>query len=124
MQWRPNPSLPTTEAFVRECRTSPLDSDIMGVRGVYHEDRVLELVKKFSIWREQRLPGVRAFQSTYDRIGILVCRWLFQVVHDTNATSTFDYILPLMVRTLHFTVRVMPCLHSVPVARTFPIHGK
>ena len=39
----------------------------MGQRGVFHEGRVLELAKKFKVWREERLPGVRAFQSTYDR---------------------------------------------------------
>ena len=70
----------------------------MGMRGIFHEERVDELVMHFKVWREQRLPGVRAFQSTYDRIGILVCRWLFQVLHDINASSAFDYILPLMVR--------------------------
>lgn len=39
----------------------------MGIRGTYHIGRVLELVEKFEIWREQRLPGVIAYQSTYDR---------------------------------------------------------
>ena len=45
----------------------PLDHDIMGIRGTYHAERVAELVDKFKIWRERRLPGVHAFQSTYDR---------------------------------------------------------
>lgn len=31
------------------------------------------------------------------RVGIAVCRWLVQVLHDTNAISAFQYILPLMV---------------------------
>ena len=39
----------------------------MGVRSGYHLQRVHSLVDKFKIWWEQRLPGVRAFQSTYDR---------------------------------------------------------
>lgn len=39
----------------------------MGIRGVAHAERVVELVEKFKVWRKQRLPGVRAFQSTYDR---------------------------------------------------------
>lgn len=67
MQWRPMPSEPTAEVFVRECRTTTADFDIMGISGGYHEGRVMELVKKFSIWRSERVPGVRAFQSTYDR---------------------------------------------------------
>jgi len=39
----------------------------MGMCGTYHTGRVLELVDKFEGWREQRLPGMRAHQSTYDR---------------------------------------------------------
>lgn len=78
------------------------DYDLMGTRGMYHEARIAELVKRFKVWREERLPGVRAFQSTYDRVGVLVCRWLFQTIHDTNAGATFDYILPLMVRVSGF----------------------
>ena len=55
------------EVFARECRTLPAESDIMGMRGTYHKNRVLELVERFNVWRQERLPGVRAFQSTYDR---------------------------------------------------------
>ena len=85
------------------------------MRGIYHRKRVQELVQRFPEWRAERLPGARAFQSTYDkwvpilpysglfldsvnRVGTTICRWLFQTVHDTNAISAFDYILPLMVR--------------------------
>jgi proteasome activator subunit 4 len=39
-----------------------------------------------------------AFLDSVNRVGTTVCRWLFQTVHDTNAISAFDYILPLMVR--------------------------
>lgn len=67
IKWQPKPSLPTPEAFVRECTTSLKDFDIMGMRGEYHKDRVAELVTHFAVWRRERLPGVRAFQSTYDR---------------------------------------------------------
>ncbi|KAM5538277.1 hypothetical protein V8D89_008164 [Ganoderma adspersum] len=103
IMWRPNPSLLTPETFVRECRTLSETADILGIRGTFHQDRVSELVKQFPIWRAERLPGVRAFQSTYDRVGILVCKWLFQMVHDVNAVSAFDYILPLMPELVRFT---------------------
>ncbi|KAI0374438.1 hypothetical protein BV20DRAFT_1049238 [Pilatotrama ljubarskyi] len=103
IMWRPSPSLLTPETFVRECRTLPGFADIMGVHGVFYEERVMELVKQFPVWRKERLPGVRAFQSTYDRVGILVCKWLFQLIHDTNAVSAFDYILPLMPELIRFT---------------------
>ncbi|KAI0336090.1 hypothetical protein GY45DRAFT_1316150 [Cubamyces sp. BRFM 1775] len=103
VMWRPNPSLLTPETFVRECRTLPEFADIMGSRGVFYEERVAELVKQFPVWRKERLPGVRAFQSTYDRVGILVCKWLFQLIHDTNAGSAFDCILPLMPELIRFT---------------------
>lgn len=66
-QWRPNPSLLTPRTFVRECRTLSESTDILGIRGSFHQDRVAELVRQFPIWRSERLPGVRAFQSTYDR---------------------------------------------------------
>ncbi|KAI0757264.1 hypothetical protein C8Q80DRAFT_1132754 [Daedaleopsis nitida] len=103
IMWHPSPSTLTAEVFVKECRTIPAAADIMGIRGVFHEDRVMELVEQFPIWRKDRLPGVRAFQSTYDRVGILVCKWLFQLIHDTNAVSAFDCILPLMPELVRFT---------------------
>ena len=56
---------------MRESRTAPVEKDLMGARGVFHEGRVQELVEKFAVWREERLPGARAFQSTYDRYLIL-----------------------------------------------------
>ncbi|KAI0724287.1 hypothetical protein C8T65DRAFT_714470 [Cerioporus squamosus] len=103
IMWRPNLSLLTPETLVRESRTVPAVGDVMGIRGIFHEDRVMELVQQFPSWRKERLPGVRAFQSTYDRVGILVCKWLFQLIHDTNAVSAFDCILPLMPELIRFT---------------------
>ena len=54
----------------------------MSIRGTYHQERVEELVSKFKVWREERLPGARAFQSTYDRFvhvwyGSLVAELIF-----------------------------------------------
>ena len=68
---------------MKECRILPADHDIMGMRGTYHKDRILELVHRFNIWREERIPGVRAFQSTYDRFDlklhwILSCDSIFK----------------------------------------------
>lgn len=70
----------------------------MGIRSTCHLGRVHELVENFKVWREQRIPGTRAFQSKYDRVGVTVCKWLYQTIHDIHASSVFDYILPLMVR--------------------------
>ncbi|KAF8887958.1 hypothetical protein CPB84DRAFT_1816581 [Gymnopilus junonius] len=95
--WQPKPSLPTTEILVKECQSLPIDYDIMSIRGSYHKPRVDELVERFKVWRDARLPGVRAFQSKYDRVGVTICKWLYQSLHDLHANSTFDYILPLMV---------------------------
>ncbi|CAA7258799.1 unnamed protein product [Cyclocybe aegerita] len=103
MEWRPRPSVPTVEVFVKECHTMPIEHDIMGMRGSYHTPRVVELVDKFKEWRAARIPGVRAFQSKYDRVGITVCKWLYQALHDLHAISTFDYILPLMPELFRFT---------------------
>ncbi|KAK0473258.1 hypothetical protein IW261DRAFT_1553160 [Armillaria novae-zelandiae] len=99
----PRPTIPTTEVFVKECRMLPVDYDIMGMRGRYHKARIVELVDNFKVWRGERIPGVRAFQSKYDRVGVMVCRWLFESVHDTHAISVFDYILPLMPELFCFT---------------------
>ncbi|KAI0257360.1 hypothetical protein BJV78DRAFT_1277900 [Lactifluus subvellereus] len=100
---QPKPSIPSAETFVRECRTTPVDFDILGMRGIYHRMRVQELVQQFPKWRAERLPGSRAFQSTYDKVATTICRWLFQTVHDTNAITAFDYILPLMPELFRFT---------------------
>lgn len=66
-QRQPKLSIPSAEIFVRECRTVPIDFDILGMRGIYHGTRVRELVQRFPEWRAERLPGARAFQSTYDK---------------------------------------------------------
>jgi len=34
---------------------------------------------------------------------VMVCKWLFQLLHDTNAMSAFDYILPLMPEVFRFS---------------------
>ncbi|KAJ7169566.1 hypothetical protein C8R46DRAFT_1162360 [Mycena filopes] len=100
---QPRPSQPTTEVFLKECRILPVDYDIMGMRGYYHKERVRDLVQKFHVWREERISGVRAFQSAYDRVGITCCKFLFELLLDTSAISVFDYILPLMPELFRFT---------------------
>ncbi|KIY51373.1 hypothetical protein FISHEDRAFT_37518 [Fistulina hepatica ATCC 64428] len=96
-------SIPSVQVFVKECRVLPPDYDIMGMRGTYHRHRIAELVKNFPIWYTQRFDGVRAPQSTYDRVGIVVCKWLFKSIHDITAISSFDYLLPLMPELFRFT---------------------
>ena len=56
----------------------PIDFDILGMRGIYHRTRVQELVKRFPEWRAERLPGARAFQSTYDKsvLALTLFSWL------------------------------------------------
>lgn len=44
------------------------------------------------------LPFFKVVRLIGHSVGVMVCRWLFQLVHDTNAGIVFDYILPLMVR--------------------------
>ncbi|KAF7437108.1 hypothetical protein PC9H_003942 [Pleurotus ostreatus] len=102
IKWSPKPTIPNVETFVKECRILPIEFDMMGMRGYYHKHRVADLVEKFAVWRGQRLSGARAFQSTYDRVGITVCKWLYQSLHDTHAISVFDYILPLLPETFRF----------------------
>lgn len=103
VKWRPRHSPANVETFVRACQTMPIDHDIMGIRGTYHAGRVAELAENFKKWREERLPGVHAFQSTYDRVGNAVCHWLYLSLHQPEAMSTFDYILPLLPEIFRFT---------------------
>ncbi|KAF9568562.1 hypothetical protein CPC08DRAFT_679680 [Agrocybe pediades] len=103
IKWQPKPSIPTPEVFVLECQSLPIEHDIMNMRGTYHRERIDELVEKFKEWRAERVPGVRAFQSRYDKVGVTVCKWLYQSLHDLHANSTFDYILPLMPEIFRFT---------------------
>ena len=56
---------------MKDCRVLPLEHDIMGMRGTYHKARVQELVENFKVWRDERLPGTRAFLSKYDRVGVI-----------------------------------------------------
>lgn len=100
---QPRPSIPRVDVFVKECRVLPVDFDIMGMRGTFHQKRIQGLVESFKIWREERIPGIRAFQSKYDRVGITICKWLFQSLHDIHAISAFDYIVPLMPGIFRFT---------------------
>ncbi len=39
----------------------------MNMRGTYHKARIEDLVQRLKDWRISRIPGVRAFQSKYDR---------------------------------------------------------
>lgn len=87
-----------------------MDFDLLGVRSKYHAKRVQYLVNQFPIWREARISGPRAFESIYDRVGILVCKWLFLAIHDVQAVSAFDYILPLMVSVFIQNVSRSVCL--------------
>ncbi|GJJ09449.1 hypothetical protein Clacol_003672 [Clathrus columnatus] len=102
LTWRPRPSIPTASCIVKEARTLPMEFDLMGVRNKFHTGRVQYLVTQFPIWREGRIPGPRAFDSTYDRVGVFVCKWLFEAIHNIQAISAFDYILPLMPELFRF----------------------
>jgi proteasome activator subunit 4 len=78
--WKPKPSKPTVEVFVRECRTTFKERDIMGIiSDGFHLGRIKELVKSFKIWKDERLPGVRAFQSTYDKCVDISAYWSKQI---------------------------------------------
>jgi proteasome activator subunit 4 len=103
------PSIPHTAVLMKECRVLPIDFDIMGMRGTYHQKRIVELVERFKGWRGERISGVRAFQSTYDRVGVLVCKWFFQAVHDINAIGFYDYILPMMVCSFLPLLKAVAC---------------
>ena len=84
---------------MKECRILPADFDIMGMRGTYHKDRILELVHRFNIWRKERIPGVRAFQSTYDRFDPMLQRVLSfdSIFKGLGSLSANGFINPCMM---------------------------
>ncbi|KAG6910596.1 hypothetical protein DXG01_009547 [Tephrocybe rancida] len=78
----------------RECRVVPQEFDIMGMRGLYHKERVLELVGRFEVWKDERLPGSRrpgvqmALQLSARRACNLHIRlYSALVVHDNTELS-------------------------------------
>lgn len=90
--------MPTVETFVRECQLLPRSNDIMSIRGVSQAARFQGLLEKLPRWREERLPGARAIRSTYDRAASTILKWLFLALHDVQAVSTYEYVLPFIVR--------------------------
>ncbi|KAG9011119.1 hypothetical protein FRB94_009262 [Tulasnella sp. JGI-2019a] len=96
INWRPRVTRAATEAFVRECALRPAEDDIMGVEHAYHMVQFLQLVDKLPSLREARLTGAKAPRSPYDRMFTTVIRWLSGGLQDVNATSMFQYILPLL----------------------------
>ncbi|KAG8915861.1 hypothetical protein FRC00_010752 [Tulasnella sp. 408] len=89
ISWRPTPSQPLAEVFVRECASRPPDDDIMGLEHGYHLDALLNLVAEFPEMRENRLPGALAPRSPYDRK-------LMTRLQELNASSMFQYIIPML----------------------------
>jgi len=69
----------------------------MSIRTVSQSSRFGDLLRNFTIWRGQRHPGARAIQSTYDRAASTVLKWLFLALHDIQAVSVYDYVLPFIV---------------------------
>jgi proteasome activator subunit 4 len=97
LQWQPKPSVPTVEVFTRECQTLRDDADIMSIRTVSQSSRFNELLRNFAVWRGQRHPGARAIHSTYDRAASTVLRWLLLGLHDIQAVSVYEYVVPFIV---------------------------
>lgn len=60
------------------------------------------------------LPPTMYWLLNFYRVGVTVCKWLFQLVHDIHANATFDYILPLLVRMPDLFSVVQPSYRSSP----------
>lgn len=67
INWRPQVTQPTVEAFVLECASRPAQDDIMGVEHAYHMTQFVQLVAGLPSLRETRLTGAKAPRSPYDR---------------------------------------------------------
>jgi proteasome activator subunit 4 len=71
-----------------------MDFDILGMRGIYHQTRVQELVQRFSGWRAERLPGSRAFQSTYDKLVLTYIFWAFLDKREQSGNHNMSLVIP------------------------------
>ncbi|KAI0296143.1 hypothetical protein BC826DRAFT_1005479 [Russula brevipes] len=90
-RWRP--SYPSVDAFLRSAATT---DDPLFIRRVPYMSHVSELANKLSDWKEQRLPPPRVNQSTYDKVGLSLLRWLWVSFYSPQAPLMFPYVLPLM----------------------------
>ena len=77
------------------------NSSIASKYGTKNECLVLELSSLCTTGMLWNQPLTNEDLRIY-RVGITVCKWLYQSLHDVHAISTFDYILPLMVHISFF----------------------
>jgi proteasome activator subunit 4 len=69
------------------------------MRGIYHRTRVQDLVQRFPEWRAERLPGARAFQSTYDKLVPLpVSSQAFPDKHEQSSDNNMSLAIPNAAR--------------------------
>jgi len=69
----------------------------MSIRTASLLSRFDGLLRQFTVWHSQRFLGARAIQSTYDRAASTVLKWLFSGLHDIQAVSIYEYVLPFIV---------------------------
>jgi hypothetical protein len=65
-QWQP--SYPSVESFLATCAAP--ENDSMKIRAEPYKEFFSRFVDELPKWREERLPGARAAQSTYDKVGL------------------------------------------------------
>ncbi|PVF98837.1 hypothetical protein CPB86DRAFT_757643 [Serendipita vermifera] len=103
IMWQPKPTVPTTEAFVRECHTLYESQDIMSIREGSQLSRFKKLLPELERWRTERLPGARAIHSQYDRAASTILKWLFLGLHDIQAVSSYAYVIPFIPELLRMS---------------------
>jgi proteasome activator subunit 4 len=90
-RWRP--TYPSVDNFLRSVATT---DDPLFIRRVHYLSHVEALANKLSDWKEERLPPPRVNQSTYDKVGLSLLRWLWVSFYSPQAPLMFPYMLPLL----------------------------
>ncbi|EJF66455.1 ARM repeat-containing protein [Dichomitus squalens LYAD-421 SS1] len=91
IQWRPVYS--SAIEFMSACATS---ADPLRIREARYINRIAEIVSQLPVWKEQRLPPPRVSQSQYDKVGLTVLQWVWDLAHGPQAPLVFPYVIVLL----------------------------
>ncbi|KAF8971500.1 armadillo-type protein [Flammula alnicola] len=97
-QWQP--WQPSTEALLDACNTQ---NDPLKIRNSPYMSYVSDILEKFPIWREERLPPPRVNQSEYDKVGLTLLQWIWVSAHGPTACLMFPYAVAMMPEILRMS---------------------
>jgi len=90
-EWRPE--FPDSRALLTSCNSQ---DDPLLVRDVRHQTRIMSVVDQLPALRSERLPGANVSQSLYDKIGLTLLSWIWNVAYSPRAPYVFVYTKPIL----------------------------